>query len=123
MTPNLGQGGNNSIESVASLINQIHALIKEQPSPTTADLEKAFVLFQKQRQGQVKFIAKLTGSYTRWASWKNWFGWFMQAWVWPTFGDGFIVNWNLSPMIRESIKLDFAKEENLPVGKVKWKYY
>lgn len=123
MTPNLGQGGNNSIESVASLINQIHALLKEQPTPTTAELQGAFARFQNERSAQVKFIANLTGSYTRWASWKNWFGWFMQAWVWPTFGDRFIVNWNLSPMIKESIKLNFVAEENLPVGKVKWKYY
>ena len=122
MTPNLGQGGNNSIESVASLINQLHALLKEKPNPTAAELEGAFARFQREREGQVRTIVRLTGSYTRWASWRNWFGWFMQFWMWPLLGDRFIVNRLLSPMIRQSIKLDFVEEKHLPAGKVPWKH-
>jgi 2-polyprenyl-6-methoxyphenol hydroxylase-like FAD-dependent oxidoreductase len=122
MTPNLGQGGNNSIESVASLMNQLNVVVKAHPKPTTAQLQGAFSRYQKERQAQVNFVAGLTGSYTRWTSWKNWLGWFIQAWLWPMVGDRFIINWNLSPMIKDSIKLDFVDEENLPVGTVKWKY-
>ncbi|KAK3326007.1 hypothetical protein B0H66DRAFT_549915 [Apodospora peruviana] len=122
MTPNLGQGGNNSIEDVASLVNQLHALLRDNPSPTTAELEGAFARYQKQREKQVKTIAGITGNYTRWTSWRNWVGWFMQFWMWPLVGDGFVVNWLLSPMIRESIKLDFVEEKRLRVGKVAWKY-
>lgn len=123
MTPNLGQGGNNSIESVASLINQLNALAKENLHPTAAELEAAFGRYQKEREGQVKLVAGLTGSYTRWTSWRNWFGWFAQYWMWPLMGDRFIVNWLLSPLIiKESIKLDFVEENHLPKGKVPWKY-
>ncbi|KAK3303650.1 uncharacterized protein B0T15DRAFT_540893 [Chaetomium strumarium] len=123
MTPNLGQGGNNSVEDVASLINQLNALVKEKPNPTTAELEGAFARFQKERKGRVKFIAGITGRYTRWTSWRDWPSWFMQYWVWPLLGDRFIVNRLLSPMIRESIKLDFVEEKRLPPGKVAWKYH
>jgi 2-polyprenyl-6-methoxyphenol hydroxylase-like FAD-dependent oxidoreductase len=123
MTPNLGQGGNNSIESVASLINQLNALVKETSHPTAAELEEAFGRYQKEREGQVKLVAGLTGSYTRWTSWRSWFGWFAQYWIWPLVGDRFVVNRLLSPMIRESIKLDFLEENDLPGGKVPWKYY
>ncbi|KAK3389430.1 hypothetical protein B0H63DRAFT_427900 [Podospora didyma] len=123
MTPNLGQGGNSSIESVASLMNHLHALVEEKPNPSTAELEEAFASYQEERQAQVKFIAGLTGSYTRWATWRNWLGWFMQSWMWPLLGDRFIVNWFLSPMIKDSIKLDFVEEKNLPAGKVLWKYH
>lgn len=122
MTPNLGQGGNNSIESVASLINQLNALVKEKPNPTAGELEEAFGRFQKERERQVKLIAGLSGSYTRWTSWRSWFGWFMQFWMWPLVGDRFIVNQLLSPMIKDSIKLDFLEEKHLPAGKVPWKY-
>lgn len=122
MTPNLGQGGNNSIESVASLINQLHALVKDKPDPTTAELEEAFGRYQKERENQVKLVAGITGSYTRWTSWRNRFGWFMQYWTWPLLGDRFIVNWLLSPMVRKSIKLDFVEEKNLPAGTVSWQH-
>jgi 2-polyprenyl-6-methoxyphenol hydroxylase-like FAD-dependent oxidoreductase len=122
MTPNLGQGGNHAIESVASLINQLHALLEEKPNPTAAELETAFARFQKEREGRVRTIAGLTASYTRWASWRTWPGWFIQFWLWPLVGDRFIVNRLLSPMIKESIKLDFVEEKHLPAGKVPWKY-
>jgi len=122
MTPNLGQGGNNSIESVASLVNQLNALVKKKPNPTAAELGEAFARFQKEREKQVKFIMGLTGSYTRWTSWRNWFGWFIQSWMWPLVGDRFIVNRLLSPIVRESIKLDFVEEKQLPAGKVPWKF-
>lgn len=122
MTPNLGQGGNNSIESVASLANQLHALAKEKPNPTATDLEGAFARYQKEREGPVRTIVGLTGSYTRWTSWRTWFGWFIQSWMWPLVGDRFIVNRFLSPMIKESIKLDFVEEKHLPAGKVPWKH-
>ncbi|KAK5656092.1 hypothetical protein OQA88_5231 [Cercophora sp. LCS_1] len=45
-----------------------------------------------------------------------------RAWLWPMFGDRFIINWNLSLMVKDSIKLEFVDEENLPVGMVRWKY-
>jgi 2-polyprenyl-6-methoxyphenol hydroxylase-like FAD-dependent oxidoreductase len=122
MTPNLGQGGNNSVEDVASLINQLHALAKEKPDPTTAELEAAFARFQKEREGRIKFIAGVTGRYTRWTSWRDWPSWFMQYWAWPLLGDRFIVNRLLSPLIRDSIKLDFVEEKRLPPGKMAWKY-
>jgi len=122
MTPNLGQGGNNSIEDVTSVVNKLHALVKEKPDPTTADFDSAFAAFQKEREKKVRKVVALTGSYTRWGSWRNWFGWFMQYWAWPLAGDRFIADWLLSPMIKESIKLDFVEEKNLPAGKVAWKY-
>lgn len=122
MTPNLGQGGNNSIESVAALVNQLHALHKENPKPTTAEVEKAFARFQKDREERVREVAGITGNYTRWTSWRTWFGWFMQFWMWPLVGDRFVVNRLLSPMIRESIKLDFVEEKHLPPGNVPWKH-
>ncbi|KAK4098755.1 FAD/NAD(P)-binding domain-containing protein [Parathielavia hyrcaniae] len=122
MTPNLGQGGNNAIESVASLVNRLNALAKEKPIPTAAELEAAFGLYQNEREAQVKFIAGLAGSYTRWTSWRNWFGWFMQFWMWPLAGDRLVVNRLLSPLIKDSIKLDFVQEKHLPAGKVPWKF-
>ncbi|KAM7208133.1 hypothetical protein V8F20_001413 [Naviculisporaceae sp. PSN 640] len=122
MTPNLGQGGNNAIEDVASLVNQLHGLLKIVPSPTPAELEAAFARYQDERENRVKKTAGLTGKYTQWTSWRNWSGWFMLSWLWPLLGDRVVVNWLVSPMVKESIKLDFVEERDLPVGKVPWKF-
>lgn len=122
MTPNLGLGGNNAIEDVASLVNQLHNLLREVSDPTTTELEGTFAKYQTERENRVKKTAGLTGRYTQWTSWRNWSGWFVQYWVLPFLGDRFMVNWLVSPMIRESIKLDFVEENSLPVGKVPWRY-
>jgi 2-polyprenyl-6-methoxyphenol hydroxylase-like FAD-dependent oxidoreductase len=120
MTPNLGQGGNNAMLSVASFVNHLRALAQKTPSPTVTDLEKAFAGFQKERKGPVEFIVKVTGNYTRWASWRTWFGWLIQSWIWPLVGDRFVIDRMLSPIIKDSIRLDFVEEKNLPPGKVPW---
>ncbi|KAH6628132.1 hypothetical protein F5144DRAFT_515208 [Chaetomium tenue] len=120
MTPNLGQGGNNAIQSVASFVNHLYALAQEKASPTVTDFEKAFAGFQKERKEPVTFISKLTGNYTRWGSWRTWFGWLIQSWIWPLIGDRFVVDKMLSPLVTLSITLDFVKEKNLPPSKVPW---
>ena len=126
MTANLGQGGNNAIESVASLVNQLHALLvkkaKQEAAPTMVELEAAFAAYQGERYKKVKRVAGLTGDYTRWTSQQGWFGWFVLSRVWPLVGDGFVANRLLTPMIKESVKLDFVEEEHLPAGKVAWKF-
>ncbi|KAH6854733.1 hypothetical protein B0I37DRAFT_320993 [Chaetomium sp. MPI-CAGE-AT-0009] len=120
MTPNLGQGGNNAIESVASFVNHLRKLAMEKPNPGVTDVEQAFSSYQKERKAAVEVIMGITGNYTRWTSWRTWFGWFIQSWIWPLLGDRFVVDRLLSPLVKDSVKLDYVEEKNLPAGKVPW---
>ncbi|KAK3298730.1 uncharacterized protein B0H64DRAFT_386005 [Chaetomium fimeti] len=120
MTPNIGQGGNNAIQSVASFVNHLRAVAQEKPNPEVADLEKAFAGFQKERKAPAEFITGITGKYTRWTSYRTWSGWFIQSWLWPLLGDRFVIDRLLSPVIKDSVKLDFVELKNPPAGRVPW---
>ncbi|KAI8065537.1 hypothetical protein BC940DRAFT_320638 [Gongronella butleri] len=69
MTPNVGQGGNSAIESVAVLINELkHTLDTQQLStrhPTEQQLTATFERYQKKREKRVKSILKFANNTTR----------------------------------------------------------
>ncbi len=122
MVPITAFGCNNAIESVASLTNQLHALLKGNANPTTEEVEKAFARYQKEREGRALSCVSVTGDYCRRSCWSTWFGWFITYWLSPLLGDVFVVNAILSPWIKDSIKLDFVGEKHPLTGKVPWKY-
>ncbi|KAK7961757.1 uncharacterized protein PG986_002582 [Apiospora aurea] len=49
--PNQGMGANGGMESAASLVNQLTALLPHEPEPNTAELRQAFAAYQAERQG------------------------------------------------------------------------
>lgn len=115
MTPNIDQGGNNSIEDVVLLVNQLHALDREKVHLSVAELEGTFAVYHKEREKEVKKIIALTGNFTLWGSWRSWLGWCIQVWIWPLVGDGFPVSRILSPIIKQKHKVRFPRGEE-PAG-------
>ncbi|CAG8959011.1 hypothetical protein HYFRA_00012170 [Hymenoscyphus fraxineus] len=65
MTPNLGQGGNQAIESAATLTNTLHTLLTTTPHPTTSQLSAALKKYQDLRTQRSKLFVKLSGVVTR----------------------------------------------------------
>ncbi|KAH8807124.1 hypothetical protein F5884DRAFT_879800 [Xylogone sp. PMI_703] len=67
MTPNLGQGGNQSIESVAVLTNALFELLgrNERPHPPISDLEIAFLKYQNKRKARAARFVEISGKLTR----------------------------------------------------------
>ncbi|KAH8684733.1 hypothetical protein BGZ60DRAFT_398209 [Tricladium varicosporioides] len=67
MTPNMGQGGNQAIESVATLTNcLVDMLVKAgKTGPTTAEVEKALQRYQKLRKRRAAMFVKLSALVTR----------------------------------------------------------
>src|ERR1700756_3898940 len=106
MTPNLAFGANNAIESAASLVNNLHALLKVDPTPDTKDLEKVFAKYQAERHSRARLFTRITATYTRFAAWQNWLSSFASKYIIPLIGDQFIADWVFSLMPKSGIILD-----------------
>ncbi|KAF4637218.1 hypothetical protein G7Y89_g864 [Cudoniella acicularis] len=67
MTPNMGQGGNQAIESAAALSNCLVEMLARSSDSviTLANIEQALQKYQKQRRKRAKLFVKLSGLVTR----------------------------------------------------------
>ena len=67
MTPNIGQGGNNAIESAAAIANTLHDLLSRKGStrPSSQEIEEALQSFQDHREARTKKILTLANKITR----------------------------------------------------------
>lgn len=67
MTPNLGQGGNQAIESAAVLTNCLVEMLTQSVTPDVqlGDIENTLLRYQKIRQKRAKALVDLSGFTTR----------------------------------------------------------
>ncbi|TVY73255.1 FAD-dependent monooxygenase paxM, partial [Lachnellula suecica] len=65
MTPNMGQGGNQAIESAAVLTNCLLKILNQTKNPTNDDIETALRKYQDLRQKRAKHFVKMSGLVSR----------------------------------------------------------
>ena len=120
MLPNVGLGCNNAIESVASLVNRLKALVLANPTPSTDELVNLFAAYQQERQSRAIRCTRISGFLLRYA-------WFLTIVL--KFLSNFISLDNtrfiadvLYPWIpRDAIVLDFAPESCPKTGRIPWR--
>ncbi|TAQ86977.1 hypothetical protein B7494_g4680 [Chlorociboria aeruginascens] len=73
MTPNVGLGGNTSMESVAVLANLLNKAIKSHPrgKPGKTEIEAIFAQYQAERLPRVKKIIEFSGLVTKIQAWDS----------------------------------------------------
>ena len=122
MTPNLAFGGNNAIESAAGLANQLHVLLEKNSTPSTSELEDAFEKYHASRRGRAKFSKEFTGDFTRKAAWSGWLDWFLHRYIAPLIGDRTVINWVVSPFLRDGLLLDYLPDKSRGEPRFAWKH-
>ncbi|KAK7931126.1 FAD binding domain protein [Apiospora marii] len=121
MTPNLGLGGNTAIESVASLVNLLHAAVQQAGSgskPGPEAVEKLLSDYQAERRPRVKEAFDLSKSVTRFQARDSPFHYAM-AHLAPYLPDASLANM-VKPFIRAAVKLDFVTATGNRQGTVPW---
>ncbi|CAH0051421.1 unnamed protein product [Clonostachys solani] len=108
MTPNLGQGGNNAIESVAALANSLKKMIDStEPGtrPSSDDIQQALSEYESRRALRSKVILTLANGTTRTQALRNRLDWILSRYIVPSAGD-FFANLACGNMIGAE-KLDY----------------
>lgn len=73
MTPNVGLGGNSSMESVAVLANLLNKEVKQHPDskPDAGAIESLLAKYQAQRSVRMQQVIDFSGLATRIQAWDN----------------------------------------------------
>ena len=89
MTPNIGMGGNNAIESAAAVANAIHEMLlcKRPSKPSTEEIEQALQSFQSHREERTKTILTIANKVTRLEALKGPAEEFIAMHIAPHIGD------------------------------------
>lgn len=123
-TPNTGSGLNNAIQDIVSLTNGLHSAIKKssgQPDSTT--LSKVFANYQRQRMDPLQQDYKRSALVTRLQAWATRLHFFLSRFVfsWP-FAANLLVNYVISPAVRQGLVLNYVSSTDLPKGRVSWEH-
>ncbi|KAI0132728.1 hypothetical protein BJ170DRAFT_666126 [Xylariales sp. AK1849] len=119
--PNMGLGGNSSIESVAVLTNHLHQMLvgNNWRKPSSSKLEETLAAYQEERVGRMKHIFKFSSSMSQ--GWKTPWYKFLSTWILPALPDRLLAA-EMSKIVSAAPKLDFLALKDLPSGRVPWKY-
>ncbi|KAF1808473.1 FAD/NAD(P)-binding domain-containing protein [Eremomyces bilateralis CBS 781.70] len=123
MTPNLGYGGNQGIESVVVLANGLNRLIKRCETvgrrPSTEELSAVFDEYKEIRYPRAKKHHDLTGYITRFDAYDG-FMYPTLQWLMPRItGKEYMINLFVE-LVRPGRKLDFLDERVRRRGTMKW---
>lgn len=121
MTPNIGLGGNSSMESVAVLCNHLQQMMVDQcgAKPSLATLNKVFAAYQTETQARVKSIMDFSSLITNVQAWRNPLYKLMANWVLPLQSDRALAD-QLGEIIRAAPKLNFVDVADFPSGRLPW---
>ncbi|KAJ2963555.1 hypothetical protein NQZ79_g1339 [Umbelopsis isabellina] len=88
-TPNMGQGGNNAIESAAVLANCLRDALQKHPSGISAkQIDEAFKLYQKDRHPRVKSTFERASELTKIEAMTGFTNILKGRYLYPRLGDG-----------------------------------
>ena len=107
-TPNIGQGGNNAIESAALLANKLHRLARQTSHPSSKDVAEALQIFHKRRLPRAESTFQIANLVTRLETLKGPVEEFLALSVIPRVGDWLINQIALGTVGAE--KLDFLPD-------------
>ncbi|ETI28406.1 hypothetical protein G647_00855 [Cladophialophora carrionii CBS 160.54] len=102
-TPNIGQGGNNAIESAALLANKLFQLAHQTPSPSQKEVEEVLKSFYHRRLPRAASTFKLANLATRLEALKSSREEFLALSVIPRVGDWLINQVTLSTVGAEKV--------------------
>ena len=122
MTSNLALGANNAMESAASLVNHLHALMQTggSRSPDVTRLEAAFAAYQRERHGRAVWNVRYCGAMLRYAGWLNGLLRVVCRFMTINSGDRFVADVVLPWISRDCVVLNFVEEKHYRVGKIPW---
>ncbi|KAK8075677.1 hypothetical protein PG997_010340 [Apiospora hydei] len=113
--PNQGMGANGGIESAASLVNQLSALLRHEREPGAAELRQAFAAYQAERQG-------VMAAYRRMAR-DELDGWTRSGGAGGPLLDALrVMNGLVSPMVARAVRLDAVPFPEERSGFAPWVY-
>lgn len=121
MTPNIGLGGNSSMESVVALANLLDGAVKAHPQgkPDKAMIEDMLAEYQRSRSGRMRKIVDFSSRATKMQAWDNlWYK--ALSYILPLLPETtFAVQ--LSKLIKGAPKLDYVPlPDDTHVGTWKW---
>lgn len=117
--PNMGLGGNSSMESVAVLTNHLRQMLADNNwrKPSSARLEKALAAYQEERLGRMKHIYRFSSNMSQ--GWKTpWFK-FLSTWILPAIPDSMLAA-EMAKIISGAPTLDFLAIKQPPPGRIPW---
>ncbi|CAO3672238.1 unnamed protein product [Umbelopsis vinacea] len=113
-TPNMGQGGNNAIESAAFLANSLNdRLQKNSGKLDTSDIEEVFSYYQKGRKERVNHIYQLAGRSTRMEAMATFKHVVIGRYLYPKLGEAFLLRF-MGKLIAKAPSLDFIDKPDRP---------
>ncbi|OTB04018.1 hypothetical protein M426DRAFT_262514 [Hypoxylon sp. CI-4A] len=123
VTPNIGLGGNMSIESVAVLCNCLRDMLdsQENTNPSQAALEEAFARYQELQKPRAKGIMKFSGLITRLQAWYTPLHRFAALWIYPYMPDKVMAS-RFSTMIGTAPLLTYVDWKTTWQNRFPWKY-
>ncbi|KAI1842805.1 hypothetical protein JX265_002658 [Neoarthrinium moseri] len=119
--PNMGLGGNSSMESVAVLTNRLRQMLVDTNwrKPSSAKLEETLAAYQEERVGRMKHIFKFSSNMSQ--GWRTPWYKFLSTWIIPVIPDSMLAA-EMSKIISGAPRLDFLEVKDLPPGRVPWEY-
>jgi FAD dependent monooxygenase len=120
MTPNVGLGGNSSMESVAVLANLLNKSAKQHRNgkPDAAALESLLVNYQAQRCVRMQQVIDFSGLATKVQAWDNiWYRALSR--IMPLLPDNTMAL-QAGKLIKAASKLDYVPLPDDMKGTVKW---
>ncbi|KAF3011507.1 hypothetical protein E8E14_008309 [Neopestalotiopsis sp. 37M] len=119
--PNMGLGGNSSIESVAVLTNHLHDMLKDTKGkrPSSSKLEETLAAYQSERVGRMKHIFRFSSAMSQ--GWRSPWYKFLSTWILPAIPDNMLAA-EMSKIVSGAPKLDFVALKDGPHGRIPWQY-
>ncbi|KAI1389961.1 FAD binding domain protein [Hypoxylon trugodes] len=122
VTPNLGLGGNLTMESVVVLCNCIQEMLVAQNGgkPSQDAITNAFAKYQALQIRRANQVCEISAANTRGQSWHTTFYKLMVMWLEPLFSDRFGADM-LGEMWRRAPKLNYVDLEDAKDIRLSWK--
>ncbi|KAH8645851.1 putative FAD-dependent monooxygenase [Tricladium varicosporioides] len=120
MTPNIGLGGNSSMESVVVLANALNKAVKTDPKrkPGKAAIEALLAEYQAERYPRMKKVIEFSGLATKIQAWDNIFYKAVSR-IMPYLPDTAFAN-ECAKIIKGAPKLDYVPLPEDAKGLVEW---
>ncbi|ETS83691.1 hypothetical protein PFICI_05567 [Pestalotiopsis fici W106-1] len=129
--PHAGAGFNSGLADIVTLANKLYALLNKKEEedssaagPTTAELERAFQDYERERLQLMPTVDKMCRRRARQVTWTSWKYRIYATWIVkhkPIVKLG--IKYVLAPIFRDAPVLAWLPEHNLPKHEVKYKYH
>ena len=121
ITPISGLGLNMGVQQSIALVNRLNGVLSTNQSPSSATLEEAFKLFEKDCAKTLAKTLELNTILGDGVTWANWPAWFIDRVAAPWIGLKFIVTKFYSKdILRHGFVLNSLPKDGLKQGQVAW---